>query len=123
MLTLLSRLIAPIALPIIAALLASNGLLAFGYWQRGKTIESKTAEIAKVTQTLATCNASVALQNQAVTRLKIEGHAQVARAKQAARVASQIKAQGQVAIIRAASVPITGNCQTDMDALAGEFAK
>ena len=123
MLTLLSRLLAPIALPIIAALLATNGLLAFGYWQRGKTIESKTAEIATVTQTLATCNASITLQNQAIQRLKVEGDAQVARAKQAARVASQIKAQGQVAIVRAASVPITGNCQQDMDALAGEFAK
>jgi len=123
MLTLLSRLLAPIALPIIAALLATNGLLTFGYWQRGKTIESKTAEIATVTQTLATCNASITLQNQAIQRLKVEGDAQVARAKQAARVASQIKAQGQVAMVRAASVPITGNCQKDMDALAKEFAK
>ena len=123
MLTLLARLLAPIALPIIVALLATNALLAFGYWQRGKTIESKTAEIATVTQTLATCNASINLQNQAIQRLKVEGDAQVARAKQSARVASQIKAQGQVAMVRAASVPITGNCQKDMDALAKEFAK
>ena len=123
MLTLLARLLAPIALPIIVALLATNGLLAFGYWQRGKAIESKTADLVKVTQTLATCNASITLQNQAIQRLKVEGDAQVARAKQAARVASQIKTEGQVAIVRAAAVPITGNCQQDMDALAGEFSK
>ena len=123
MFALLSKLLAPVVFPIIAALLATNGLLAFGYWQRGKAIESKTAEIATVTQTLATCNASITLQNQAIQRLKVEGDAQVARAKQAGRVASQIKAQGQVAMVRAASVPITGNCQKDMDALAKEFAK
>jgi len=123
MLTLLSRLLAPIALPIIAALLATNGLLAFGYWQRGVASERKIADNQKLGLSLATCNVSIALQNQAVTRLKVEGDAQVARAKQAARVANQIKAQGQVAVARAQAVPITGNCQADMSALAGEFSK
>lgn len=123
MLTILSRLLAPIALPIIAALLATNALLAFGYWQRGKAIESKAADVTKVSLKLVECAGNIAIQNQAIQRLKVEGDAQVVRAKQAARVASQIKAQGQVAILRAASVPITGNCQADMDALAGEFSK
>lgn len=113
---LLSKLLAPFVVPITAILLVSNGILALGYWQRGKTIDRKVTEAA-------VCAGQVSLQNQAIAALKQASDAQVARAKQAATVANQIKAQGQVSVARAQSVPITGNCQADMAALAGEFAK
>ena len=119
----LNALLKPVALPLIAALLATNSLLGFGYWQRGKTIESKTAEIATLNQSLSTCNANLSLQNEAVARLKKAGDMQVAKAQQAARVAAQIKAQGQSAVARAQAVQITGNCLQDMDALAKEFSQ
>ena len=119
----LNALLRPFALPLIAALLATNALLGFGYWQRGKTIESKTAEIATLNQSLSTCNASLSLQNEAIARLKKAGDMQVAKAQQAARVAAQIKAQGQSAIARAQAVQLTGQCVQDMETLAKEFSQ
>ena len=119
----LNALLKPFAVPIIAALLATNGLLGFGYWQRGKTLEAKTEELASANQSLVTCNAGLSLQNEAIARLKKAGDMQVAKAQQAARVAAQIKAQGQSAIVRAQSVQLTGQCQQDMDNLAKEFSQ
>ena len=119
----LNALLKPFAVPIIAALLATNGLLGFGYWQRGKTLESKTAEIATLNQSLVTCNAGLSLQNEAIARLKKAADMQVAKAQQAARVAAQIKAQGQTAIVRAQAVQLTGQCVQDMETLAKEFTQ
>ena len=119
----LNALLKPFALPIIAALLATNGLLGFGYWLRGKTLEAKTQELASVKQSLITCNADIDRQNEAIARLKKAGDMQVAKAQQAARTAAQIKAQGQTAIVRAQAVQLTGQCAQDMETLAKEFAQ